>query len=73
MDKRRLQSHVDFSIYNDAPIPSEEDWYTEEEFNQGYHFCLDWDGLFIEPGGIEWGSCQCHPLKEKEVSNATTS
>ena len=40
--------------------------YTEEEFNEGYHYCLDWDGLFIGPQqGSEWDSCTCHPLKKK--------
>ena len=38
---------------------------TREEYNEGYHFCYDWDGLFIGPEGFEWSCCQCHPLKKQ--------
>lgn len=37
----------------------------EEEYNKGYHFYYDWDGLFIGPDSPEWGCCTCHPLKKQ--------
>jgi hypothetical protein len=40
---------------------------TNEEFDKGFHYCFDWDGLFIAPNyGSEWDCCSCHPLKRKE-------
>jgi hypothetical protein len=65
MTSERIKLHVDYSI-NGKPVPKEL-WYTEEEFNQGYHFCCDWDYLFVCPKeGSEWDSCSCHPLKKKD-------
>ena len=40
---------------------------SQEEFQEGYHYCDDWDFLFIGPEDTEWEACRCHPLKwEKE-------
>lgn len=61
MDKRRFNLMVNYSIYGTEVL--EEDWYTEEEFDKGYHFCQEWDDLFIAPGTPEWECCVCHPLK----------
>lgn len=38
-------------------------WYSEEDFNKGYHFCYDWDEMFIAPNTLEFECCTCHPLK----------
>jgi hypothetical protein len=32
---------------------------TPEEFDEGYHFCMDWDGLLICPSDLEWCACTC--------------
>lgn len=32
---------------------------TESEITQGWHFCLDWDGLLIGPGSRELDCCTC--------------
>ncbi len=37
---------------------------TRKEFDQGWHFCWDWDGLLVGPGMGEWDFCTCHPLKK---------
>ena len=62
MNKRRYKLHVKYSLGYVQDIPKE-DWYTEEEFKQGYHFCHDWDGLFIGPDDVEFEYCTCHPSK----------
>ena len=33
---------------------------TDEEYEAGWHWCLDWDGLLIGPGWPEMDSCWCH-------------
>ena len=66
MDERRFNLMVEHSIRR-TPV-SKEDWYTEEEFAEGYHFCGDWDGLFIGPDSPEWDCCTCHPFKHKGES-----
>ena len=63
MTKDKLDKMINYSLYG-VPV-SDDDWYTKSDFEEGYHFCGDWDGLFIEPGGEEWDSCTCHPLKNK--------
>ena len=45
----------------------QEEMLTAEEWKQGYHYCLDWDGLFIGPDDIEFECCTCHPLKRKDI------
>lgn len=32
---------------------------TAEEFDEGYHFCVEWDGLLICPADLEWSVCSC--------------
>lgn len=64
MTKERVEKHVRLSIY--GTNVEEKDWYTEEEFEQGYHFCVDWDGLFITPDSEEFKCCTCHPLKRSK-------
>ena len=65
MTKERMDNHVNNSIYG-TPL---EVPYTKEEFDQGYHYCQDWDGLFISPDGDEFKCCNCHPLKHKGEDN----
>jgi hypothetical protein len=55
---RTASIHIDHRIDQDI---------TDEEFDQGYHYCWDWDGLFIGPDSMEWESCTCHPLKREEI------
>jgi len=31
---------------------------TEEEFNEGWHFCAEWDGLLVGPGMMEYDFCK---------------
>lgn len=33
---------------------------TKEELDEGWHFCLDWDGLLISPQEIKMGLCSCN-------------
>lgn len=30
---------------------------TKEEFNKGWHFCCEWDGLLVGPGMDEFEMC----------------
>lgn len=32
---------------------------TQEEKDQGWHFCPDWDYLLISPESAEYKSCNC--------------
>jgi len=32
---------------------------TDEEIDQGWHFCADWDGLLIGPEMEEQKTCTC--------------
>ena len=38
---------------------------TNEEFDQGWHFCLSWDGLLIHTLDPEIKSCECGYNKER--------
>jgi hypothetical protein len=40
---------------------------TDEEADQGWHFCYGWDGLLVGPGMKELEGCECHPEKDKAV------
>lgn len=62
MSPERFKNHVEHSIHIEVELLEP---YTEEEFNEGYHYCQDWDGLFISPNDPEWDCCGCHPLKNK--------
>lgn len=33
---------------------------TDEEIAEGYHFCLEWDGLLIHRDDPEARCCDCH-------------
>lgn len=35
---------------------------TEAEFEAGWHFCAEWDGLLIGPGYGELSCCTCYPI-----------
>lgn len=32
---------------------------TEEEVAEGWHWCIDWDGMLVGPGMIEMECCGC--------------
>jgi hypothetical protein len=39
---------------------------TEEEWNEGWHWCLEWDSMLVGPGTEEALFCSCnHPTIEK--------
>ena len=40
---------------------------TKEEFEAGWHFCYDWDGLLIGPEDPEYDVCTCRPNKQKKI------
>lgn len=63
MDKERYGKLQCNSIYGDKKLfLLEEEKLTSEEWKQGYHYCLDWDGLFIGPDDKEFECCTCHIL-----------
>ena len=39
---------------------------TDEEFNNGWHFCIDWDGYLIGPGTNEMQFCKCKGVNKKK-------
>lgn len=39
---------------------------TQEELDEGWHFCCDWDGLLVGPGMGERRACSCRQWKEME-------
>lgn len=39
---------------------------TEEEWNQGYHWCLEWDDMLVGPGQDEALFCGCNHPKIEE-------
>jgi len=59
--KERYKELSNNSIHRELPVSGGQ--LTDEEFNEGYHYCDDWDGLFIGPKDPEWDCCTCHPLK----------
>lgn len=64
MDKEKFHALQCASIYG----TKHRFHFTKEEFDEGYHYCADWDYLFIAPiKGSEWDSCTCHPLKQKDA------
>lgn len=42
---------------------------TKEEIEEGWHFCIEWDGLLIKRGDPEAECCNCFE-KEKENENS---
>ena len=37
---------------------------TDSEFQAGWHFCFEWDGLLVGPGMPEMECCSCpHRMK----------
>ncbi len=66
MTEKRIKELTNHSIHNTEITKS----LTEEEFNLGFHYCMDWDGLFISPDSMEWTCCTCHPLKMTENKGA---
>lgn len=39
---------------------------TEEEYNQGWHWCGEWDDMLVGPGTIEATVCSCNHPKIEE-------
>ena len=39
---------------------------TEEEYNQGWHCCGEWDGMLVGSGMIEATVCSCNHPKIEE-------
>lgn len=42
---------------------------TEEEIKEGWHFCMEFDGLLVGPGMSEMNDCKClsqclNPIKD---------
>ena len=65
MKKKRFNSLVNNSIYNTPVKPL-----TLKEWKLGYHYCYDWDGLFIAPHDREFDCCSCHPIQIKKMLKA---
>lgn len=61
MNKIRKDALTNNSLYG-TPV----EVLTQEEFDLGYHYCYDWDELFIGPDDKEFECCSCHPLKQKQ-------
>ena len=40
-------------------IESNQEDITEEEFEQGWHFCVEWDFMLVGPGMRELECCMC--------------
>lgn len=43
---------------------------TDEEFKQGYHYCVEWDYMFIGPEDQEFECCLCFAkvdIKSKRI------
>lgn len=43
---------------------------TEEEFNQGWHWCYEWDSMLVGPGSEEALFCSCNHPKIEEWKNS---
>lgn len=40
-------------------MDNEKESLTQEEFDNGWHFCGEWDGLLVGPGMMELEFCTC--------------
>ena len=46
-------------------MDNENERLSDQELNFGWHFCAEWDGLLVGPGGMEALVCSCgHPAIE---------
>lgn len=59
LDKERFDE-LSFDSMHPAPNTGLEPL-TQEEWEEGYHYCCDWDLLFIGPDDNEMTVCTCHP------------
>lgn len=55
------------------PITDDMENLTQEEIDQGWHFCPDWDDLLIGPGMEEIKFCECGEEKNEPTQNGTKS
>lgn len=39
---------------------------TKEEWDKGYHWCLEWDDMLVGPGSLEALVCSCNHPKIEE-------
>ena len=39
---------------------------TDEEYNQGWHWCGEWDDMLVGPGSLEALVCSCNHPKIEE-------
>ena len=63
MTDERYEKLQNNSIYGHTKVPlTSTEYVTFKEWEEGYHYCLDWDGLFIGPENKEFECCTCHPL-----------
>lgn len=40
---------------------------TDEEYKQGWHYCPEWDFMFIGPGMKEMRACDCYSLSSRLI------
>lgn len=41
-------------------MKNDDEQLTDDEIEEGWHFCWDWDGLLIGPGMGEMERCTCY-------------
>ncbi|MBE9561778.1 MAG: hypothetical protein IMF12_02780 [Proteobacteria bacterium] len=41
---------------------------TMEEWNQGWHYCPEWDFMLVGPSVPEWECCACS-IKDNKIGN----
>jgi hypothetical protein len=44
---------------------------TNEEINEGWHFCFDWDGMLIHKSYPEFEVCTCFSSPQPTVPSPT--
>ena len=52
--------------YRELNMQPQQSPLTQDEFAQGWHYCWDWDGLFVNAYDDEGegASCTCYPRAE---------
>lgn len=56
-----MSYHPNMSMERVRQLLDSGDAPTEEEFNDGWHYCYDWDLLLIGEDMPETKHCYCHP------------
>lgn len=52
-----------------ALMANDEMQLTESELSDGWHFCVDWDGLLIGPGMGEMHICTCGRHSDHDLTH----